>query len=301
MKLSIAINRYLDYCAFERRLSELTVKSYGADLASLQDFLAKQEIFTTAALELDQFRDWLWQEKGRGLATVTLGRKTVSVRNFTAWLAAENIVKRDPGVRLRTPKKEHSLPRIISAMQLGEALDVMRMQVDIESPEAYRDYAIVELLYATGIRVSELVGLTLAQTDLNNRQIRVIGKGNKERIVPVGQVAAEALQNYLTRGRPDLEQAFSQDMVFLASGGKAINPRIVYKIVNRFLAQFDGAGPAGPHVLRHSVATHLLDNGADLRAVQELLGHSDLGTTQIYTHVSMDRLKASYKTAHPRA
>ena len=301
MKLSTAINKYLDYCEYERRLSPLTVKSYATDLRDIRKFLEAQEITTTGELELDQFRDWLWKQKSRGLSAATLARKTVAIRSFTGWLTQQDIVKQNPAGRLRTPKKQHSLPRTLNAEQLIAELDRYRERAVGEAPEPYRDHAILELLYATGLRVSELTGLTLDRTDLGSRQLRVIGKGNKERIIPFGAPAAEALQRYLTVARPQLESEFSRGAVFLGSRGKAITTRAVYETVHRFLEAFPGSGPAGPHVLRHSAATHLLDHGADLRAVQEFLGHSNLGTTQIYTHVSMERLKESYKIAHPRA
>ncbi|MGB3413572.1 MAG: tyrosine recombinase XerC [Microbacteriaceae bacterium] len=263
--------------------------------------MAEDQISLIEQLDLEHFRSWLWKERNLGLSASTIARKTVSIRSFCTWLVENNHLSHDPAARLRSPKRGRNLPRTISEHQLIDLLDEMAEQAVGDSPEPYRDHAIIETLYASGIRVSELVSLTLDQIDFTTLQLRVIGKGNKERIVPFGKPAAEALQKYLTHGRPQLENDASARWVFLGTMGKRIHPRIAYGIVHRFLEPVPGSGPSGPHALRHSAATHLLDHGADLRAVQELLGHSNLGTTQIYTHVSMERLKESYKIAHPRA
>jgi integrase/recombinase XerC len=184
---------------------------------------------------------------------------------------------------------------------MEEILQGLIIRADTEDSVALRDWAIVEVLYATALRVSELVGLRVDNLSMAERTLRVVGKGNKERVVPFGIPAERALRRYLDAGRPALLATSDSPQVFLSLTGKALGPRTVYQVVAALLSQYPGSGPVGPHTLRHTAATHLLDGGADLRSVQELLGHASLGTTQIYTHVSTERLTAAYQQAHPRA
>jgi integrase/recombinase XerC len=184
---------------------------------------------------------------------------------------------------------------------MEEILQALIARAETEDPVALRDWAMVEVLYATALRVSELVGMRLENLTLPERTLRVVGKGNKERVVPFGIPAEGALRRYLEAGRPTLLAGGDSPHVFVTSTGKALGPRTVYQVVAAILSQYPGSGPVGPHTLRHTAATHLLDGGADLRSVQELLGHASLGTTQIYTHVSTERLSAAYQQAHPRA
>ncbi len=246
-------------------------------------------------------RDWVWQQNEQGLAASTLARRTSSVRGFTAWLARTGRTSADIGIRLRAPRGERRLPRVLTRSQIDEVLDGLEARAESDAPQALRDRVVVELLYASALRVSELVGLDLGDVDDQRRVVRVLGKGAKERIVPFGLPAQRSIRAYLERGRPALAGEASGAALLLSPRGRRVSTRSVYALVAGLLAELPGTGPSGPHTLRHTAATHLLDGGADLRAVQEILGHASLGTTQIYTHVSAERLASVYRTAHPRA
>jgi integrase/recombinase XerC len=207
----------------------------------------------------------------------------------------------DPALRLKAPKRERSLPGVLQSSQLTRLLGQLEHSAADGEPLAVRNRAIVELLYATGVRVGELAGLDIDDLDPDRRTLRVLGKGNKERTVPYGVPAAVAVDDWLRRGRPLLARENSGPALFLGARGRRVDQRQVRELVNRLLEALGDTSASGPHALRHSAATHLLDGGADLRAVQEILGHSSLATTQIYTHVSVDRLRKSYQQAHPRA
>lgn len=207
----------------------------------------------------------------------------------------------DPAARLRSPKADKTLPRVITREQIDGILARLAERAEDGDPGALRDVAVIELLYAAGIRVSELTGLDVDDVDLDRLTVRVVGKGSKERVVPFGVPALRALRAWLAGGRPRLAAVASGPALFLGARGARLGSRAVYQLVAGLLADVPGGGPSGPHALRHTAATHLLDGGADLRAVQELLGHASLGTTQIYTHVSTERLKEAYRIAHPRA
>jgi integrase/recombinase XerC len=228
------------------------------------------------------------------------------VRAFFDWAAEHGIVTHDPSLRLLAPKRGRTLPRVATASAMAGVLDAATARAADDDPVALRDRAVLELLYGAGIRVSELCGLDLGAADIDRRTVRVVGKGAKERVVPFGLPAADALAAYLARGRPALisrrdPQHPTTSAVFLGVRGARLSPRTVYDLVSRTVGAAVGTAAVGPHALRHSAATHLLDGGADLRSVQELLGHASLGTTQIYTHVSSERLTATYRLAHPRA
>ena len=262
-------------------------------------------------------RDWLWAATERGLARASIARRAASARGFTAWLHRRELIAADPGARLKAPRAQRTLPRVVTERALADALAGLADRASGGDPVAVRDAAIAELLYASALRVSELVGLDLADVDRRRRTVRVTGKGAKERVVPYGAPAARALDRYLEVARPAILAAAvaasaahegagsgarpATSAVFLGVRGGRLGVRSVHRQVAALLSSIPGTGPSGPHALRHSAATHLLDGGADLRAVQEFLGHASLGTTQIYTHVSAERLKQSYQTAHPRA
>jgi integrase/recombinase XerC len=299
---------FVVYLAAERGFSAHTVRAYRTDLAGLVSFADTRGVTDTEGLSLDLLRDWLWVGTQAGLARATIARRSASARSFTAWLARTGGSAADPAVRLRSPKPGRPLPRVINHAQMQELLSHLELRAAGHDPAALRDLAIVELLYASGLRVSELVGLDVTDVDLHRLTARVTGKGAKERVVPFGVPAQHAILDYLERGRPVLAASPPADTaaapmraLFLGARRQRLGVRAVYRLVATLLADVPGNGPAGPHALRHTAATHLLDGGADLRAVQELLGHSSLGTTQIYTHVSAERLKQSYRTAHPRA
>ena len=298
MRISDAADRYAAYLADVRRLASATVRAYRADL---HDLAAVAGDLPLGELDLEQLREWLWAATKRGDSKATLARRTAAVRGFSAWAAEQGLLTVDPGLRLVAPKRGRSLPRVATADAMRELLDAAGSVADEGEPLALRDAAILEVLYGAGVRVSELCGLDLDDLDLARRTMRVLGKGSKERVVPYGGAAAHALDAYLVRGRPALDTRDAAGRaVFLGARGARIGPRAVYDLVARTVGPAVG-GAVGPHALRHSAATHLLDGGADLRAVQEMLGHASLGTTQIYTHVSAERLAAAYRLAHPRA
>lgn len=296
--LQRAVDDFAAYLAAERGFSEHTVRSYRSDLTQLVDFAIARGASGLDDLDLELFRDWLWRGSQDGLAKSTLARRAAAARSMTAWLARTHMTATDAATRLKAPKSEHHLPRVLSRDSMATVLDSVAARAETDDPVALRDLAIIELLYASALRVSELTGLGIADVDLGQLTVRVLGKGSKERVVPFGIPARDALVGYLERGRPALAE---DGAFFVGVRGKRLSSRAVYQLVSGLLGLVPGSGPAGPHTLRHTAATHLLDGGADLRAVQELLGHASLGTTQLYTHVSTERLKDAYRTAHPRA
>lgn len=294
-----AAEAYLRHVADVRRLSPATVRAYRSDLESLA---AGCPGLGVGDVDLDDLRDWLWQAVQRGDGKATIARRTAAARGFFAWAAESGIVASDPSLRMVAPKRGRTLPRVATADALGAVLASLEQRAAAGDALALRDHAVVELLYGAAVRVSELCGLDVDDVDRSRRTARVLGKGSKERVVPFGSPAQRALDAYLVRGRPALvaRGRRATSALFLGARGARIGPRAVYDVVSRELGPELG-GQVGPHALRHSAATHLLDGGADLRAVQEILGHASLGTTQIYTHVSSERLAASYRLAHPRA
>lgn len=318
MRMSEAAAAFAAHVSDVRRLSPATTKAYRTDLADLIAVVGDVDV---RDVQLEHLREWLWVATQRGDARSTLARRAAAARGFFAWALEAGHVSVDPSVRLIAPKRAKTLPKVASADAVGDLLDRLgRAAAAQGDPIALRDHAALELLYATGVRVSELCGLDLGDVDRERRTVRVVGKGSKERVVPFGGSAARALDAYLVRGRPVLrdrrldalaaarasapetvtDAPTPGDAVFLGVRGGRMGPRAVYDLVARALGPVTGGG-VGPHALRHSAATHLLDGGADLRTVQELLGHASLGTTQIYTHVSAERLSATYRLAHPRA
>lgn len=283
-----------------RGYSGNTVKAYLIDVQDLADFLKKKNIENIDDLNLEHLRDWLWQATQSGLTKATIARKSAAVRSFTAWLLKNGLTNADPGLRLRSPKASRTLPKVVSRESLSMVFEALQQKATEDNPQGVRDLVAVELLYASGARVSELVGLDLESIDYSRNIMRVMGKGAKERMVPFGQPARDALDLWIRIARPKLANEKSGNALLLNSRGQRIGVRQVYSLVANLL-EATPTGAAGPHSLRHSAATHLLDGGADLRAVQELLGHASLGTTQIYTHVSIERLRAGYQNAHPRA
>jgi integrase/recombinase XerC len=301
MDLSRAVFEYLDELNRTRTLSENTLIAYSSDLTQMVSYAHEQRVETTEELDAEVLRQWVWFHAEQGMAAASLRRKVSAVKKFSQWLATRSLVEKDPGVRLRAPSSSRSLPRVLGKNQMEDMLSSLEARADTRDPVALRDHALVELLYASGIRVSELVGLTLSQVDFGSGTLRVLGKGNKERVVPFGVPAQRALAKYLEHGRHVLESDDKSERVFLSTRGRPLGVRSVYQVVAALLSEIPGTGPLGPHTLRHTAATHLLDGGADLRSVQELLGHASLGTTQIYTHVSTERLTRAYQRSHPRA
>ncbi|MEI2779194.1 MAG: tyrosine recombinase XerC [Tetrasphaera sp.] len=312
----------------ERGRSANTVRAYTQDLNALAAFLSGPSRTVTSSraatssadggdsrdsadggdsdrtllgAELADLRAWLGALSRAGLARSTLARRSASVRTFYAWARRTGLIERDPAQRLVAARTSRRLPAIVTTGQAGAALEAAAVAADDGDPLAMRDRAMVELLYASGIRVGELTALDVDDLDCTQGLVRVLGKGAKERIVPVGRPACSAAQDWLHTGRPSLVGERSGAALFLGSRGGRIDPREVRRVVHRSIARVPDAPDLAPHGLRHSAATHVLDGGADLRMVQELLGHRSLATTQLYTHVSIERLKESYVRAHPRA
>lgn len=295
------VDDFASYLAAERGFSEHTVRSYRSDLSQLADFAIARGASEPDDIDLELLRDWLWRASQDGLAKSTLARRAAAARSLTAWLTRTATTASDAAVRLKAPKSDHHLPRVLTREQMGSILGRVSDRASTGDPIAVRDLAMVELLYASALRVSELTGLGLADVDLGRLTVRVLGKGSKERVVPFGIPAKEAIVAWL-EVRPVLAaESAATTPLFVGAKGKRLASRTVYELVSGLLATAPGTGPSGPHTLRHTAATHLLDGGADLRAVQEMLGHASLGTTQLYTHVSTERLKESYRVAHPRA
>ncbi|GAA1107361.1 tyrosine recombinase XerC [Arthrobacter flavus] len=295
------VARYQGYLSAERNRSVHTVRAYLTDIGGLLRFAQESGVTGLEELTLADLRSWLGSMDAQGQARSTIARRAATVRSFLAWAVREELIETNPALRLRAPKQEKTLPGVLSSKQLNGIFETLRAAATDGDPIALRDTALVEVLYGTGIRVGELVGLDSDHLDVDRRTLRVVGKGNKERTVPYGVPAAHALDDWLRRGRPRLVTAASGYALFLGRRGGRMDQRQARSTVERLFAGVEGTSATGPHALRHSTATHLLDGGADLRAVQEILGHSSLATTQIYTHVSVDRLRSSYEQAHPRA
>ena len=293
---------YRSHLITERNLSENSIRAYLADLESLLQHVNQLGITEFSQLDLNHIRSWLANLQGKGAARSSVTRRVVSIRAFTYWGSRNGWLERDIGRDLIAPKPERHLPDVLDIQSAALALEALhRRAIEEESPEALRNVAIVETLYGSGIRVAELTGLNLEDIDRDRNTLRVIGKGNKERIVPIGNPAIRALDKWISEGRPKLSKDFTENAVFVGSRGKRMDQRVVREIVYVAMQALGASKKMGPHALRHSAATHLLEGGADLRTVQEILGHSSLSTTQIYTHVSEERIKKAYEQAHPRA
>jgi integrase/recombinase XerC len=289
------------HLAVERDLSAHSVRAYLTDLAALADHANRMGLADPADLTIRSLRSYLANQQTLGRARTTLARRATSARAFSAWLHRTKRAAEDAGALLAIPKAHRELPVALSHADIRGVLDATAAAIADDGAMGLRDLAILELLYATGIRVGELSGLDLDDLDGERRVVRVFGKGRKERSVPYGAPAAIAVRTWIDRARPQLRSEASGAALFLGARGGRIDPRTVRRIVHDRLAAVEGAADVGPHGLRHTAATHLLEGGADLRSVQEILGHASLGTTQIYTHVSNERLRAAYKLAHPRA
>ena len=307
------LERYERHLRYERARSEHTIRAYLSDAISLLEFTFQErsgEWNGARDLSIHDLRAWLAARADAGHSPTTLARAAAAARTFTAWMCDAGLVELDPGRRLRAPKRARALPHVVSADQARGILDEAERVSREESvgpngdhqtdPLRVRDAAILEVLYSSGLRVSELCALDLASVDRVNRTLRVIGKGNKERVVPLGAPALEAIDRWERAARGDLVRD-EREALFLGARGGRINDRAVRAVVDRAAREGGLEGHISPHTWRHSAATHLMEGGADLRSVQDLLGHSSLQTTQIYTHVSAERLKEAVKQAHPRA
>ena len=293
------VDAYERHLRLELNRSAHTVRAYVGDVVPLLDHLAKLGGTRIDDIDLPMLRSWLAILRDRGAARTSLARRSAALRTFTAWCHRTGRAETDAGALLASPRAHRTLPPVLDAREAAAAMTPAR--ADDTDPLARRDRLVLELLYATGIRVSELAGLDLDDVDRRRRVVRVLGKGNKQRTVPYGVAAEQALESWLRHGRPELATAESGPALLLGARGKRIDPRAVRTVVHRAVGAVGGAPDIGPHGLRHSAATHLLDGGADLRSVQELLGHASLATTQLYTHISVERLRQTYARAHPRA
>ncbi|EZP29858.1 tyrosine recombinase XerC [Microbacterium oleivorans] len=297
--MSAAVQLYIEQVERVRRLSAATVRAYRSDLADLTTFLGDPEI---AQIDVEDLREWLWSAAQNGIARASVSRRTASARGLFGWALGESLRPDDPTLRLVTPKRGRTLPTVATSTSLDDVLNGLRAAADESGdPIVLRDAALLEVLYGAALRVSEACGLDLESLDRSASTVRVLGKGGKERVVPFGAPAAKAVDAWIVRGRPTLMTDPPTTALFLGARGGRLGVRTAYEVVRRTVGPVVGADAVGPHALRHSAATHLLDGGADLRSVQELLGHASLGTTQIYTHVSTERLTAAYRLAHPRA
>ena len=324
--MAAALAAFERHLRSERSLSPHTVRAYAGDVRSLLEHAGREGVQAPDGLGLTHLRNWLATQHSSGAARATLARRGAAARAFTAFAHRGGWLATDPGPQLGTLKTRRALPHVLCQDEIRAVLDAAghraetantaaghaassateaasdaTVEAAVEAAVALRDAAVLELLYATGIRVSELCGLSTGSFDLGRRTIRVLGKGDKERAVPVGVPALRAVTRWLAAGRPALATAASGPALFLGVRGGRLDPRTARRIVHHRLREAGTGRDTGPHGLRHSAATHLLEGGADLRSVQEILGHASPATTQIYTHVSIERLKSSYRQAHPRA
>lgn len=295
-RAAVLVDRFLAHLKIERGLSPHTVRAYSSDLARYLEWAAREGI-DAIALDHREIRRYLAELDQARYARRTIARRLAAVRSFFSYLVNEGIASTDPSSVLATPKINRRLPRVAPDDVLAALLDGPWG----DSAADLRDAAIIELLYATGMRVSELTGLRIDSLDLVQGQMVVLGKGSKERLLPVHRRAVERMRTYLRTGRPSLVREGSGNTVFLSTRGRALSPEAVRRILSKRLALVGASVSISPHSLRHTFATHLVEAGADLRTVQELLGHIALSTTQIYTHVSMKRLQDVHRSAHPRA
>jgi integrase/recombinase XerC len=294
------------HLAAERGLSAHTVRAYVGDVAALLEHACEAGLPDLAALDVGVIRAWLAAQHGSGAARATLARRAASARTFSVFACSRGWLDSDPGPLLGTPKAVRHLPNVLGREQIAAVLAEAEPASDAaadprEAAVAWRDTAIMEMFYATGIRVSELCGLDVDDIDEERRTVRVLGKGSKERVVPVGIPAVGAVRLWRQAGRPLLVTERSGPALYLGARGGRLDPRTARRVVHARIAAAGTVPDSGPHGLRHTAATHLLEGGADLRSVQEILGHASLATTQIYTHVSAERLLSAYRQAHPRA
>jgi integrase/recombinase XerD len=290
------LESFLHYATVEKGLSENTVAAYERDLRLFCKFLKERKL-TLEGVKREDILTWMMILRQNGRADTTISRQQASIRAFFQFLVKNDILMRDPSAHLETPRKKQKLPKVLSMSDVERLLEVPKPN----NRFGKRDKAMLELLYATGLRVSELVSLTMDDVHVQMGFIKCLGKGSKERIIPLGKVAADAIERYIQSGRRELDKTRSATALFLNHHGKSLSRQGFWKTLKKYAREAGIDKEITPHTLRHSFATHLLENGADLRAVQEMLGHADISTTQIYTHVNKTRLKDVYAKSHPRA
>ena len=300
-EFSSLLDRFNRHLSLELGRSANTVMAYQKDILSLFHFAQERECESIKDIGIFELRGWLAVQRTAGLSSATIARRATAIRMLFAWAFNVKLIDDDPASGLVIPKVGKKLPNVLGQSQAESVMDRMALRADDDDPVHIRDQAILELLYASGIRVGELVGMDIGDVDSQRRTIRVFGKGAKERVVPYGAVAQDSLEKYLSIARPRLANESSGTALFLGARGKRVDQRIIREMVRNVLSTLDGVPDISPHGFRHSAATHLLEGGADIRAVQEILGHASLATTQLYTHVSIERLKSVFEQTHPRA
>ncbi len=290
------ITTFLDYLSVERGLSQNTIVSYQKDLSSYVNFLTGRAIDSLSKTNKNDVINFMLSQKDRGLSPNSIARRLAAIKVFYRFLVRERILKNDPTSLVDSPKLWKKIPQTLSLNEV----DALLRQPNIRDRQGIRDKAILETLYATGMRVSEAVNLKIDNVNLDIGFLRCIGKGNKERVIPVGTKAVGSLKRYIEASRPQLLRNKESEFLFLSRFGKRISRQSLWKLIKKYAKAARIKTPVRPHVLRHSFATHLLEGGADLRSVQEMLGHSNISTTQIYTHINKERLKSIHKMFHPR-
>lgn len=297
MDFDTAIEKFLDYCKHEKGYSELTVRTYSLALSNLKEYFHNElqcepEV---ESIETDDISPFLGAMHDKGLKRNSIRLKSSAVKSFFKFLFKKKLISTNPAKLVHTPKAEKKLPSFLSINEAKQMLDKSEDDTAVKA----RNKAIIELLYSSGLRLNEVISLQCKNLNLSDKTVKVMGKGRKERIVPIGNEAIIAIKNYMNHRSAFVK--LSNDLLFLSKSGKRLNPSVIYRFVNKTMASVSSVKQKSPHTLRHSFATHLLDNGADLASVSEMLGHQSLSTTQVYTHVSVERLKSAYKQAHPKA
>lgn len=291
------VQEFINYLSAERGLAQNTLESYGRDLRQFQAFLVNEHLDLVKQANRAAIFSYLQNLQLKGRAVSTISRNLAAIKSFYQFLVREKYIDKDPSANLESPKLEKRLPKILSVAEVEELLK----QPNSFLPTGMRDRAMLELLYATGIRVSELISLNISDVNLDMGYLKCYGKGAKERIVPVGSIAVKCVQEYINKGRPKLIRTYDEPALFVNHHGNRLTRQGFWKIIKKYAQEAHINKDITPHTLRHSFATHLLENGADLRSVQEMLGHADISTTQIYTHVTRNHLKEVYDKTHPRA
>jgi len=293
------INPFLQYLEYEKRYSSHTVSSYQRDLLQFEQYLNEIYLIYKVGQVSDQMiRSWLAEMMEKGLSAKTINRKISTLRSFFRYLMRQSIITSNPAIKIQGPKQKKRLPVYVEERKMDM---LFSRNVDFESFSELRDLLVMEFFYATGVRRAELIGLRLQDIYFDEKQVKVLGKRNKERIIPIGDHLLSLLKSYLELREEVLSTDNDTDLVFLTEKGKKMYPKLVYRIVNSYLSTVSTQDKKSPHVLRHTFATHMLNNGADLNAVKELLGHASLAATQIYTHNTIEKLKMIYQQAHPKA
>ncbi len=290
------INTFLDYLSVERGLADNTISSYREDLNSYLGFIAENHIDTLSKTTKNNITDFMLFQKNKGISANSIARRLAAIKSFYRFLVRERILNIDPTSLIETPKLWKRIPETLSVSEV----EVLLNQPDTRDTQGVRDRAILETLYACGLRVSEAVNLRLDNVNLEIGFLRCIGKGNKERVIPLGQKAIQSIKRYLEVSRLKLLGKKESEFLFVSRLGKKISRQSFWKLIKKYAQSAKIKKPIKPHLLRHSFATHLLERGADLRCVQEMLGHANISTTQIYTHINKDRLKAIHRMYHPR-